>query len=107
MAVVLAGLLLMAVVAISVGVQALDEVLSRVGAVSFAHGTLLGFMKILACQWVYAHLGYVFGWHVVLAVMAGSLGFAAIKFRRSGTRWVFALNAGDLAGMVAGGLRLV
>lgn len=98
-------LLFVLAIALGHGIQALDEVLSRMGVISFLHGTGLGYLKILLCSLLFAHFDLRVGWLIVVVLVLTSVAVSVFTFKRTGTHWVFALNAGNILGMVLAGFR--
>jgi hypothetical protein len=94
-------------IALGHGVQALDELLSRMGVISFLHGTGLGYLKILLCSLLFSRFDLQPGWLIVVVLVASSVAVSVLTFKRTGTHWVFALNAGNVLGMVLAGFRFV
>lgn len=99
-------LALVAAIIVSQAIQAVDDLLSRVGAVSLAHGALVGYVEIYVCKRLMEWFGLSLDWLVVLMVALSALAVSIIQIHRTGTRWILAFNSGVLAGIVAGGIHL-
>lgn len=100
-------LALIAAILVSQAIQAADDLLSKLGAISLAHGVLVGYVEIYACKRLLEWTGLSLDWLVVLLVALSALAVSLIKIHRTGTRWILAFNFGVLAGVIAGGFLLV
>lgn len=102
----MAILLAMAAILACLGMQALDDYLSRVGVVSLAHGLLLGYGQIFVARGIVQWGGGSLGWPVVVLICIASVAMSTYKIQRFGSRWVFAFNFGVALGLVYGGISL-
>lgn len=100
-------LALVAAILVSQAIQAVDDLLSRLGAISLIHGVLVGYVEIYASKRLMEWAGQTLDWLVVLLVALSTLAVSLIKIHRTGTRWILAFNFGVLTGVVAGGFLLV
>ena len=100
-------LLAIAAILVCQGMQALDDFLSRVGAVSLAHGVLLGYGQIFVAKSIVEWGGSSLGWTVVALICIASVAVSLYKIHRFGSRWVFANNFGVFVGLIYGGISLV
>ncbi|EPR37256.1 hypothetical protein dsx2_1199 [Desulfovibrio sp. X2] len=101
------ALFVVAAMALSQLTQTVDEALSRLGAVSFAHGLLLGYLKVWVCKRFLEWCGLPMGWGVVVLVAVLSIAVSLYKIHKTGTRWILALNVGMVAGIIYAGVRLL
>lgn len=99
-------LLAIAAILVCQGMQALDDFLSRVGAVSLAHGMLLGYGQIFVAKIIVEWGGSSLGWTIVVLTCIASVAVSLYKIHRFGSRWVFAMNFGVLVGLLYGGISL-
>jgi hypothetical protein len=99
-------LLAIAAILVCQGMQALDDFMSRVGAVSLAHGMLLGYGQIYVAKSIVEWGGSSLGWLVVVLICIASVAVSLYKIHRYGSRWVFAFNFGVVAGLLYGGIAL-
>lgn len=100
-------LALVAAILVSQAIQAVDDLLSKLGAISLAHGVLVGYVEIYVCKRLMEWTGQSLDWLVVLLVALSALAVSLIKIHRTGTRWTLAFNFGVLAGVIMGGFLLV
>lgn len=99
--------LALAAVIVCQAMQALDEVLSRFGVVSLAHGGALGYGQVYVAKLLLEWGGASLNWTVVGLISIAALLVSLYKIHRTGTRWIFAFNFGVLIGIVGGGFDLV
>ncbi len=100
-------LLAIAAILVCQGMQALDDFLSRVGAVSLAHGMLLGYGQMFVAKSIVEWGGASLSWTVVVLICLASVAVSMFKIHRYGSRWVFAFNFGVLIGLLYGGISLM
>ena len=95
-------LLYFAAAALVLLVDRLDEWCSRAGVVSFLHGAAVGAGMIWCSRWLFLRLtGAAPDWTIAPAALVLLLFSGWLRFRATGTRWVFALNFGKLVGVLA------
>jgi hypothetical protein len=100
-------LLAIAAIIVCQGMQALDDFMSRIGAVSLAHGVLLGYGQIFVAKGIVEWGGSSLGWMVVVLICLASVAVSLYKIHRFGSRWVFAFNFGIVVGLLYGGISLM
>ena len=100
-------LLFIAVIFVSLLMQALDDFLSQRGVVSVLHGSVLGYGQIYVVKELLEWGGMSLGWPVVLCIIVGSMAVSYFKIMNTWTRWVCAFNFGIILGIFYGGFDLI
>lgn len=100
-------ILVVAVICACQIIQALDDILSRIGAISILHGGLLGYGQIYIAKEILTKGGCNLNWLMVFFIALAAIAVSVYKIHKTGTRWVFAFNFGVLAGIIYGGFDVI